>query len=1026
MDLDLQTLAERRAEEAQQLPAFSTINLRGIRGSVSEALSHFGRGGILDEYTKHDMTHIDAMLRMYDWLIPDDSVDRMTPADWLLLTLSTYLHDFGLLVTRDEFEKREECGTFVSFRRRILNSDDAEITDYRSHVLAMTAEAREKFLYQEFARTHHATRIRNWMHDPIDLSLGGDEGVARLLHSVLQGLDDAFVADVATVCESHHENDLNDLSKYPPDRPYGSTRAEEANVQYSALLVRTADLLHITRDRVPAVAALLINPRDPISQVEWAKQSAVRTVRPKLRASLEGDDPHPAPDTIEVHANFTHAEGYFGLTQYLLYAQKQLTQSHEWSRGTAQQGLTALSFPWRKIDDTHIAAKGFVTEKFQFTLDQDKILELLTGHTLYNDSSVAVRELLQNALDAVRLRAYLKPNGYTPRIVVKWNSSDREIEVTDNGVGMSESTIKENFLRAGSSGYQTEEFRRNYPDFSPISRFGIGVLSTFMIADKVTVVTSHPSEEQARRLTLRDVHGQYLVRLLEKSSPEVPTSLAEHGTAVRLKLRPSARPLDVLAVLRRWVVIPGCQIEFVSTDLDSPITIGSSSSASALKESLVTSGMARTEDSKLIDQFGAEIKVKEHVTASLDLAYAVRWNRWNEEWNYLHVNREPNMDERRSYFGLCVGGVRITSQPPGYRSSGIAAIANTWGDRAPRTNVARSSLESTEEFNEILGAIYEGYASHIADEISASEERRRTTVTRAASAASYLASTLYNSQLASLAQMDDQMLTLPTFVVEVDGTRQRQSLVDLRQIDHLTTLQSRTILGLENVLYSARGGSRSSSLLDLWRALGLEHEQLDGKSLLCGPSLASVGPFARLFKEAFEVFSFQSSDDGRTLIASWRPIGEDPQWIRPAIRDLPNVLGVRDARVGSRHMMSTLENIFICATSDFPQSSIDENLVRSDGMLYVLPGNPLFGIKGSGRELSDRERAGYIALIIAVSRDSRVRQSEVEIIDELTRHGLNHFLDIDSVGTALDGGPLEVFDVMRWDRRQESDGRPPF
>ncbi len=39
-----------------------------------------------------------------------------------------------------------------------------------------------------------------------------------------------------------------------------------------------------------------------------------------------------------------------------------------------------------------------------FTIDQENILQLLVGHTLYNDSSVVVRELVQNAIDAVKLQ----------------------------------------------------------------------------------------------------------------------------------------------------------------------------------------------------------------------------------------------------------------------------------------------------------------------------------------------------------------------------------------------------------------------------------------------------------------------------------------------------------------------------------------------------------------------------------------------------------------------------------------------
>lgn len=86
---------------------------------------------------------------------------------------------------------------------------------------------------------------------------------------------------------------------------------------------------------------------------------------------------------------------------------------------------------------------------------------------------------------------------------MKWDSNSRVMEVGDNGTGMTQSIIVNNLLKAGSSRYQEPDFKKEHPDFTPISRFGIGVMSTFMIADKVEVLTSHPVEEKSRHLSLR-------------------------------------------------------------------------------------------------------------------------------------------------------------------------------------------------------------------------------------------------------------------------------------------------------------------------------------------------------------------------------------------------------------------------------------------------------------------------------------------------------------------------------------------
>ena len=69
-------------------------------------LGLIGRDGIFSTYTRHDISHIDSMLRMLDWLIPDETKKAMTSVDWLLIVLAIYLHDLGMAVTWAEFENR--------------------------------------------------------------------------------------------------------------------------------------------------------------------------------------------------------------------------------------------------------------------------------------------------------------------------------------------------------------------------------------------------------------------------------------------------------------------------------------------------------------------------------------------------------------------------------------------------------------------------------------------------------------------------------------------------------------------------------------------------------------------------------------------------------------------------------------------------------------------------------------------------------------------------------------------------------
>jgi molecular chaperone HtpG len=75
--------AERQADSARQLDAFKDFSLPGVRAHITTLLDMIGRGGLFTTYSLHDITHIDAMLDMLTWLLPDQTKAIMTPADWI-------------------------------------------------------------------------------------------------------------------------------------------------------------------------------------------------------------------------------------------------------------------------------------------------------------------------------------------------------------------------------------------------------------------------------------------------------------------------------------------------------------------------------------------------------------------------------------------------------------------------------------------------------------------------------------------------------------------------------------------------------------------------------------------------------------------------------------------------------------------------------------------------------------------------------------------------------------------------------
>ena len=310
------------------------------------------------------------MLATVDWLLPKQTRDTLSKAEWLLLVLSIYFHDMGLVVTEHEFQQRAESGFARFCQERLFSS--AAGADYKSKIDALPQDQRERFLYQEFVRANHSRRVRCWIEGRPSPELGYAAPQMHEVDRLLNPLDADFRRDLGLICESHNLDDIDNVVKYRISHPYGNSDDETANLQYCAVLLRTIDLIQITRNRTPSVLYRLIDPNDPISQLEWAKQAAVKRVRPRVALDREGNaSADVQSDTIEVFATFTNDNAFFGLTSYLRYAGDQIAASYVALQKSRRLSPRPYIFPWRYIDDTNVEVEGFVKQAFGFEIDQD-------------------------------------------------------------------------------------------------------------------------------------------------------------------------------------------------------------------------------------------------------------------------------------------------------------------------------------------------------------------------------------------------------------------------------------------------------------------------------------------------------------------------------------------------------------------------------------------------------------------------------------------------------------------------------
>ena len=177
-------------------------------------------------------------------------------------------------------------------------------------------------------------------------------------------------------------------------------------------------------------------------------------------------------------------------------------------------------------------------EKLNFEAEVSQLLHLMI-HSLYSNKDIFLRELISNASDAcdkLRFEALsddsLMGKDSELRIEVEFDKDARTITVRDNGIGMSHDEVIQNIGTIARSG--TAEFLKSLTgdqakDSHLIGQFGVGFYSSFIVADKVEIIT--------RRAGLAADEGVHWESDGESGYTIEPVSKADRGTEVILHLR---------------------------------------------------------------------------------------------------------------------------------------------------------------------------------------------------------------------------------------------------------------------------------------------------------------------------------------------------------------------------------------------------------------------------------------------------------------------------------------------------------
>jgi molecular chaperone HtpG len=194
-------------------------------------------------------------------------------------------------------------------------------------------------------------------------------------------------------------------------------------------------------------------------------------------------------------------------------------------------------------------------ETLQFQAETRQLLDLMI-HSLYSNKEIFLRELISNAsdaLDRLRFEALTNPELLAGdeklEIRLEADRKNRTLTISDNGIGMSRDEVITNIGTIAKSGTREMVERLKQGESKEtiaemIGQFGVGFYSSFMAADRVTLVTRRAGETAATRWESTG-DGTYTIEDAEKPG---------RGTTITLHLKPEDKDNGVDEFSDRWVI----------------------------------------------------------------------------------------------------------------------------------------------------------------------------------------------------------------------------------------------------------------------------------------------------------------------------------------------------------------------------------------------------------------------------------------------------------------------------------------
>ena len=458
--------------------------------------------------TLHDVTHMDALWEVADVIAGDEF--KLNPLEAYVFGCAVLFHDSCLC-----FEAYE--GGQAAVRETVEWRDIQRRLELLQELSNIDEEADFATLRALHAKQSARLAVQEWKGD-------GDTYV----------IDDSELREhygylIGKIAESHHWEIERVVTEFKHSRPTAPFLPEDWPVDALkiACLLRVADAGHIDGRRAPTFL-LKILEMNSLSRDHWVAQNHLG------RIMVNRDDPESL--VVSSTKPFTRfdSKAWWVAFDAVNLLNKELENCNE----------VLVAHNRQKFKHTRVTGAGSVPKLKKFietqgweptnssvhVSDVAALVSNLGGKSLYGKDcdrlEIALRELIQNATDAILARRKIEGTYGPGQVVIRLNKEQGTyvLQVDDDGIGMSKNTMSKNLLDFGKSFWLSEDVLEELPglllkNYSPIGQFGIGFFSIFMAAKQVKVFSRRYDSSLDEFRCLSFQHGISLRPVMSQEHP---------------------------------------------------------------------------------------------------------------------------------------------------------------------------------------------------------------------------------------------------------------------------------------------------------------------------------------------------------------------------------------------------------------------------------------------------------------------------------------------------------------------------